>query len=161
MRVCKWRPKSACFLLRDHTLYGLLPLLPWSKNSVACAGASLCDGNRDKWYKQRGIHGSLKASVPNKRIQRNRKGEGLSECRDEDQPCKMRADGTRLSRPPILLRDRKSAVVSCLFSAPPSLGAVPSACFLLLGAPAAVDLSTSSWNLILSFFITVQKHVLQ
>lgn len=31
-----------------------------------CAGAMLCDGNRDELYKQRGIRGSLKASVPNK-----------------------------------------------------------------------------------------------
>lgn len=66
VRVCKWRPKAACFLLGDHTLYGLLPPLLWSKNSIMCAGAMLCDGNQDELYKQRGIQGSLKASVPNK-----------------------------------------------------------------------------------------------
>lgn len=44
-----------------------------------------------------GIHGSLKASVPNKTYNRKkRKTEtgrmGLSESRDKDQPCAMRAD---------------------------------------------------------------------
>lgn len=66
VRVCKWRPASACFLLRDHTLYGSLPSLLGSKSGLTCAGAMFCDDNQDKRYKQRGIRGSLKASVPNK-----------------------------------------------------------------------------------------------
>lgn len=74
VRVCKWRPKSACVLLRDHTLYGLLPPILWSKNSRTYAGAVICDGNQDKWYKQRGIHGSWKASAPNKSY----KGTGMN-----------------------------------------------------------------------------------
>lgn len=61
---------------------------------MTCAGATLSDGIQDKWYKQRGIHGSLKASVPNKSY-KEKQAEWLSDCGDEDQPCEVRSDWTK------------------------------------------------------------------
>lgn len=47
--------------MRDHTLHESLP-----PHGPMYAGARLCDGNQDKRCKQSRVHGSLKASVPNK-----------------------------------------------------------------------------------------------
>lgn len=62
VRVCKRRSSPLSLLLRDHTLHGSLP--PHGPMSI---GARLCDGNQDKQW---GRHGSLKASVPNKKFQK-------------------------------------------------------------------------------------------
>lgn len=53
----------------DHFLLSSGPRTVWRT-----FGAMLCDGNQDKRYKQRGIHGSLKASVPNKSYKKTETG---------------------------------------------------------------------------------------
>lgn len=89
VRGCIRKPKSARVLLRDHTINRLLPPILCAKNSRACAGAALCDGNQDKWYKQWGMCGSLKASVLSKSYKETEMETGLSEFNDDVQPREM------------------------------------------------------------------------
>lgn len=94
VRVCKRRPKSACFLLRDHTLQRSLPPLLIQDQPDVCRRRALwwqpghtVQTARDSWQ--------LKSLCPKYKLQRKQKqGKELSESRDEDQPCEMRSDWT-------------------------------------------------------------------
>lgn len=81
-----------------------------------CAGAMHCDGNQDKRYKQRGIHGSLKAS-PQIKVTKKQKGRKAVRIR-RWRPAMWAVTWLDWARMRLcccfFLRDRKSAEMSCL-----------------------------------------------
>lgn len=144
MRICKLRSESACFLLRDHTLYGSLPPLLWSKNGLTCAGAMFCDDNQDKRYKQRGIHGSLKAFVPNKIYKETEREKGCQniEMKTSHVRCKLTGqswDEANLASAAFL--GTGSLLWGPVFSLPLFLFSCQFACILSLSAFLSINTS--------------------
>lgn len=122
-----------------------------------CAGAMLCDGNRDELYKQRGIRGSLKASVPNKSYKEPERERGCHNPEMKSGYVRGKADWTEMGSVcrffccffPFLGTGSSGSPTShslsfCLEAS------LPVCCFWLLFWGLFVSRPRTTWNLILS-----------
>lgn len=84
MWVCKWRPQSACFLLRDHTLYGSLPSSFFSCPRTAWRVSAPCSvvATRINGTNSRGCTAAEQVSFPNKSFKRKTKQNRQRRCQN-------------------------------------------------------------------------------